>query len=152
MHGSSYSPTHTQVSEMPNADEDALRAIRAASTALQEKWPEGESPRSWRFPVPEVAGVIGAWMGEQLKVLNELKEEAMESLSHQTIKDPELARTLLDKVDDYAANLASSALENVAPVSGEPLDERVAEPLKKSVEELNELLPAGWQQQHCLSK
>ena len=33
---------------MPNADEDALRAIRAASTALQEWWPEGESPRSWR--------------------------------------------------------------------------------------------------------
>ena len=95
-------------------------------------------------------------MGEQLKVLYELKEEAMESLSHQTIKDPELARTLLDKVDDYAANLASSALENVASVSGEPLDEslgqRVAEPLQKSVEELNELLPAGWQQQHCLSK
>ena len=24
---------------MPNADEDALRAIRAASTALQERWP-----------------------------------------------------------------------------------------------------------------
>ena len=45
--GSSHSPTHTQVSEMPNADEDALRAIRAASTALQEQWPEGESPRSW---------------------------------------------------------------------------------------------------------
>ena len=33
---------------MPNADEDALRAIRAASTALQKWWPEGESPRSWR--------------------------------------------------------------------------------------------------------
>ena len=45
--GSSYSPTHTQVSEMPNADEDALRAIRAASTALQEEWLEGKSPRSW---------------------------------------------------------------------------------------------------------
>ena len=103
------------------------------------------------FPVPDVAGVIGGWMGEQLQALDVLKEEAVKSLSHQT-KDPELARTLLDKVDDYAANLASSALENVAPVSGEPLDERVAEPLQKSVEELNELLPAGWQQQHCLSK
>ena len=32
---------------MPNADEDALRAIRAASTALQEKWLEDESPRLW---------------------------------------------------------------------------------------------------------
>ena len=34
--------------EMSNADEDALRAIRAASPALQEWWPDGEmSPRSW---------------------------------------------------------------------------------------------------------
>ena len=30
-----------------NADEDTLRAMRAASPALQERWPEGESPRSW---------------------------------------------------------------------------------------------------------
>ena len=30
------------------ADEDALRAIRAASPALQEWWPGGERPRSWR--------------------------------------------------------------------------------------------------------
>ena len=105
--------------------------------------------------VPDVAGVIGGWIGEQLKALDGLKEEALESLSRQT-KDPELARTLLEKVDSYATALASSALENVASVSGEPLDEslgqRVAEPLQKSVEELNELLPPGWQQQHCLSK
>ena len=40
---------------MPNADEDVLQAIRAASTALQEwshrgekVWPEGKSPRSWQ--------------------------------------------------------------------------------------------------------
>ena len=32
---------------MLKADEDALRAIRAASTALQERWPDGQSPRSW---------------------------------------------------------------------------------------------------------
>eukprot|EP00964_Phaeocystis_antarctica_P087946 scaffold55924_cov59-Phaeocystis_antarctica.AAC.1 len=29
-------------------DMDALRAIRAASPALQERWPDGESPRSWK--------------------------------------------------------------------------------------------------------
>ena len=34
--------------EMSNADEDALRAIRAASPALQKMWPDGGSPRSWR--------------------------------------------------------------------------------------------------------
>ena len=100
------------------------------------------------FPVPDIAGVIGGWMGEQLKALDGLKEEAVESLSQQT-DDPKLARSLLNQVDSYAANPTSSALENV---SGEPLDERVAEPLQKSVEELNELLPPGWQQQHCLSK
>eukprot|EP00964_Phaeocystis_antarctica_P041673 scaffold23835_cov60-Phaeocystis_antarctica.AAC.1 len=33
---------------MSNADEDALRAMRAASPALQEWWPDGESPRSWQ--------------------------------------------------------------------------------------------------------
>ena len=32
---------------MSNADEDTLRAMRAASPALQEWWPDGESPRSW---------------------------------------------------------------------------------------------------------
>ena len=32
---------------MPNADEDALRAMRAASTMLQKWWPEDRSPRSW---------------------------------------------------------------------------------------------------------
>ena len=37
-------------------------------------------------------------------------------------------------------------------MSGESLDKRVAEPLQKSVEELNKLLPPGWQQQHFLSK
>ena len=54
-------------------------------------------------PVPDIAGVIGGWMGEQLKALDVLKEEALESLSHQT-KDPEHARSLLNKVDGYIAN------------------------------------------------
>ena len=33
---------------MSNADEDTLRAMRAASPALQKWWPDGESPRSWQ--------------------------------------------------------------------------------------------------------
>eukprot|EP00964_Phaeocystis_antarctica_P097479 scaffold63592_cov49-Phaeocystis_antarctica.AAC.2 len=33
---------------IPNADRDALRAMRAASPALQKWWPDGESPRSWK--------------------------------------------------------------------------------------------------------
>ena len=100
------------------------------------------------FPVPDIAGVIGGWMGEQLKALDVLKEEALESLSHQT-KDPELARSLLNKVDGYVANLASSVLEEGAPVSGESLDEKLIEPLQKSVKELDQLLPQGWAKQ-CL--
>ena len=40
--------SESEEGEMLKADEDALRAIRTASTALQERWPEGESPRSWK--------------------------------------------------------------------------------------------------------
>ena len=46
---------------MSNADEDALRAIRAASPALQEWWPDGESPRSWE-------GV--KWSDDRVQMLN----------------------------------------------------------------------------------
>ena len=88
-------------------------------------------------------------MGEQLEVLDGLKEEAMDSLSEHT-KDPELARSLLNKVDSYVANLAPSALENGAPVSGEPFDERITQPLQKSVKELDQLLPQDWRQQRLL--
>ena len=95
------------------------------------------------FPVPDIAGVIGGWMGEQLEALDGLKKEAIASLSDHT-KDPELARSLLDKVDGYVTKLASSTLEDMAPVSGEPLDEKIVEPLQKSVEELDQLLPQGW--------
>ena len=55
---------------MLNADEDALRAIRAASTALQERWPEGESPRSWR-------GV--EWSGDRVQELD-LDRSGLEEL------------------------------------------------------------------------
>eukprot|EP00964_Phaeocystis_antarctica_P016637 scaffold9159_cov44-Phaeocystis_antarctica.AAC.3 len=47
--------------EMANADEDALRAMRAASPALQEWWPDGESPRSWK-------GVT--WSGDRVQELH----------------------------------------------------------------------------------
>jgi len=46
---------------MPNADEDALRAMRAASTALQERWPEDKSPRSWR---------LVKWSGDRVQKLD----------------------------------------------------------------------------------
>ena len=46
---------------MANADEDTLRALRAASPALQEYWPDGESPRSWK-------GVT--WSDDRVQELN----------------------------------------------------------------------------------
>eukprot|EP00964_Phaeocystis_antarctica_P042406 scaffold24298_cov56-Phaeocystis_antarctica.AAC.4 len=46
---------------MPTADEDALRAMRAASPALQEWWPDGWSPRSWK-------GVT--WSDDRVQELN----------------------------------------------------------------------------------
>ena len=58
---------------MPNADEDALRAIRAASTALQERWPEDESPRSWR-------GV--EWSDDRVQELD-LEDSGLEVLAPQ---------------------------------------------------------------------
>ena len=58
---------------MPNADEDALSAIRAASAALQEWWPEGESPRSWR-------GV--KWSGDRVQELD-LQDSGLEVLAPQ---------------------------------------------------------------------
>ena len=58
---------------MLKADEDALRAIRTARTALQKKWPEGESPRSWR-------GV--KWSGHRVQELN-LSNSGLEVLAPQ---------------------------------------------------------------------
>ena len=81
---------------MPNAEEDALRAIRAASTALQEKLPEDESPRSWRGVEPACGVMPGVmvparswpyawslrWSGDRLKVLN-LSDSGLEVLAPQ---------------------------------------------------------------------
>ncbi|MGB0684554.1 MAG: hypothetical protein ACPGOV_17765, partial [Magnetovibrionaceae bacterium] len=58
---------------MPTADEDALRAIRAASTALQKLWPEGKSPRAWK-------GV--EWSGDRVQELH-LAKSGLEVLAPQ---------------------------------------------------------------------
>ena len=65
--------SESEEGEMLKADEDALRAIRAASTALQERWPEGESPRSWH-------GVT--WSGDRVRELN-LYDSGLEVLPPQ---------------------------------------------------------------------
>eukprot|EP00964_Phaeocystis_antarctica_P067964 scaffold41172_cov54-Phaeocystis_antarctica.AAC.2 len=54
---------------MSNADEDALRAMRAASPALQ-KWWRGESPRSWKGVTWSDDRVQGLYLdGSKLEVL-----------------------------------------------------------------------------------
>ena len=58
---------------MSYADEAALRAMRAASPALQEWWPDGESPRSWR-------GVT--WSDDRVQKLD-LKGSKLEVLAPQ---------------------------------------------------------------------
>ena len=58
---------------MSKPDEDALRAIRAASPALQEWWPDGESPRSWQ-------GVT--WSDDRVHVLD-LEGSGLEVLAPQ---------------------------------------------------------------------
>ena len=58
---------------MSNADEEALRAIRAASPALQEWWPDGVSPRSWQ-------GV--KWSDDRVQELH-LRDSGLEVLAPQ---------------------------------------------------------------------
>ena len=105
------------------------------------------------FPVPDIAGVASAWIDQQLKALDTLGKEAITSLSEQT-KDPKLASELLGNLHDYTKKLASSSLKQVALAKGEPLYDKIEEfrakieePLRKSVEELNTLLPDGWRKQ-----
>ena len=103
--------------------------------------------------MPDIAGVASAWIDQQLKALDTLGKEAITSLSEQT-KDPKLASELLGNLHDYTKKLASSSLKQVALAKGEPLYDKIEEfrakieePLRKSVEELNTLLPDGWRKQ-----
>ena len=73
-------------------DEDALRAIRAASPALQEWWPDGESPRSWRRVKWSDDRVHGLDLeGSELEVLapqiGQLKALTMLNLNHCPLKE-----------------------------------------------------------------
>ena len=56
------------------ADEDTLRSMRAASPALQEWWPDDESPRLWK-------GVT--WSDDRVQVLN-FYDSKLEALSPET--------------------------------------------------------------------
>ena len=98
------------------------------------------------LPVPNIAGVAGTWIDEQLGALEALKGESFDCLLEQT-KDKALARKQLDKLDAMATELASSALERVVPVPGGPLDAMINAPLEKSFKELDKILPDGWKEQ-----
>ena len=94
------------------------------------------------FPVPDVAGVVGRWIDEQLGQLDDFRAEAVDYLAKQT-GDHELALKELDKLGDKVREVLAGNLEDIAELQ-EPLDAKVAEPLVKSVEELDKLLGPGW--------
>ena len=66
----------------------------------------------------------------------------MDYLAKQT-GDRELAQKELDKVEEKVKEVFVGKLEDIADLH-EPLDAKVAEPLVKSVEELDKLLGPGW--------
>ena len=95
------------------------------------------------FPVPDVAGVVGGWIDEQLGMLDDLKTEAKGWLSEQT-KDENLAGEYLDRLDSYASNVANGIFEDARPAQSKDADDKLREPIEKSFEELDQLLPRGW--------
>lgn len=89
--------------------------------------------------MPDVAG----WIDGQLSAIRELKGEAVDWIAQHTA-DPELATSLLDQVDAQCQQMAASARDAIAPADGEQLGQALSEPLEKSFDELNRLLPEGW--------
>ena len=71
---------------MSNAYDHALRAMRAASPALQEWWPDGESPRSWQ-------GVT--WSDDRVQELD-LSDSKLEVLSPEIGQLQALTKLYLD--------------------------------------------------------
>ena len=101
------------------------------------------------FPVPDVAGVVGDWIDSQLGELSGLASEAKEWLGEQT-KDPALAKLMLKQVDENSRSAVSGELEAMRPQDAEALCDNLREPLKKSIDELDALLPKDWRQKSGL--
>ena len=58
--------------------------------------------------------------------------------------DPALASELLTKVDDRCHAMLHGKALDAALIAGKPLEAHLAEPLQKSVSELDSLLGKGW--------
>jgi len=95
------------------------------------------------FPVPDVAGVVGGRIDEQLRDLNSIKGDAFDWLGKQTA-NPALATQLLNQVDEHVQGVLAGKLEEAIPVEGDAFTEQLKQPLEKSVAELDALLPSGW--------
>jgi len=91
------------------------------------------------FPVPDVASVVGKWIDGQLHDLSGLAGQATEWLSEQT-KDPALASSLLAQVDKNARKAIAGEIDEIKPLEGDALGEKMKAPLEKSFEELDTLL------------
>ena len=87
--------------------------------------------------------MLGDWIGSQLNALDTIKDDAIKQMGAMT-GNAALSSELLTKVDDRCQAMLQSKLEDAAPVAGKPLEAHLAEPLQKSVKELDSLLGKGW--------
>ena len=114
----------------------AMPYIKLVLTTLKVAYVAG---RLAGFPVPDVAGVVGDWINGQLGELSSLAGEATAWLSEQT-KDPAFASSLLKQVEENARKAIDGEIDDIKPLEGDALGEKMRAPLEKSFEELDTLL------------
>jgi len=124
----------------------AMPYIKLGLTTLKVAYIAG---RLAGFPVPDVAGVVGDWIDSQLGELSGLASEATEWLGEYT-NNPALAKSMLKQLDENSRNAISGELEAMKPKDTEALCDNLREPLKKSIDELDALLPKDWRQKSGL--
>ena len=92
------------------------------------------------IPIPDIKAVAGDWIQKQLDMVNELKDEALKSMSEMT-KSPKLAEELLGKVDQRCSEMLSEAAGGAAVAGGEPLGDKLRAPLEKSLKVCGSITP-----------
>ena len=83
--------------------------------------------------------MAGEWIDSQLSALGDFKEDAITNMCEMT-KDEATARELLDAVDAKCQELLDEKVQELKPVDGEPLKEKLERFIEKSAGELDALL------------
>ena len=91
------------------------------------------------FPIPDLESMAGEWIDSQLSALGDFKEDAITNMCEMT-KDEAMARELLDAVDAKCQELLDEKVQELKPVDGEPLKEKLKRFIEKSAGELDALL------------